>query len=54
MNLILETICKYCNAGRCINHNSSMIIKDDVTGLEIEARCVCESCNAKGGKNNGK
>ncbi|MCE9653059.1 MAG: hypothetical protein K8Q89_08420 [Nitrosarchaeum sp.] len=41
MKLILEMICSGCNQGRCNEHQERTIKIDRITGLEIEAHCMC-------------
>jgi len=43
MSVILELICKACAGANCVEHNASVIVKDQVTGLDIEVRCVCRN-----------
>lgn len=49
-SIVLELVCKYCTAGKCTKHLSVITKYDKITGLEIEARCICTKCNVRGGK----
>lgn len=44
MSFILELICSACSVGDCKYHQAKILAKDQVTGLEIVARCVCKKC----------
>lgn len=42
MKLILEMICNGCNKGRCEEHIEKSTKTDQITGLQMEVRCVCK------------
>ena len=41
MIIPIDMICKGCSYNGCKNHISSKVIKDELTGLEVEVRCNC-------------
>lgn len=41
MQLILEMICSGCSQGRCKEHQEKTTKVDQITGLQVEVRCVC-------------
>jgi len=43
MNFILEMICSGCSVGNCKSHQSRILSRDSITGLELETRCVCKN-----------
>jgi len=47
MSFILEMVCSSCASGNCTLHQPKILAKDRITGLEIEARCICRRCNAR-------
>ena len=47
MSLILEMICSGCSVGDCKFHQNKTFATDKVTGLEVEARCVCKNCRTE-------
>jgi len=40
-SFVIESICCGCNEHQCDNHQEKKIFRDSVTGLVIEAKCVC-------------
>jgi len=44
LSVVLELICKACSVGDCIHHQPQLTAKDSVTGLAVEARCICKNC----------
>ena len=43
MSVILELICKACAEANCAKHSAGVTVKDQVTGLDVEVRCVCRN-----------
>lgn len=46
-NIVLELVCKSCTDGKCSEHLSAVTKYDKITGLEVEARCICTKCNER-------
>ncbi len=42
MPVILEGLCTPCKSNRCREHNPKILKRDKVTGIEMEARCICD------------
>ena len=42
MPVIVESFCKGCSNSECFKHQEKKILEDSVTGLVIEARCICK------------
>ena len=40
-------LCKECSLNNCKEHVSSKIITDAITGLQIEAKCLCNNCGSE-------
>ena len=47
MSVIIEMICPDCSNSNCSEHQRKKIVIDKQTGLEVEARCVCDNCNGE-------
>ena len=43
MNVVIDSICAACVNEKCNDHQRKKIIQDKVTGLNIEARCICKN-----------
>jgi len=43
LSLVLDLICKEFASGKYQNHQSKFLRKDKITGLQVEARCVCKN-----------
>jgi len=42
MSVVIDSLCSGCSKGDCSTHQEKLVVKDQRTGLEIEARCVCK------------
>jgi len=43
----LELVCSACAMGDCKHHQPKIVARDRITGLEVEARCICKNCKTE-------
>lgn len=41
--LVIDLICPACSKENCVEHIPSRLMKDQKSGLEAEAICVCKN-----------
>lgn len=47
MSVVLEMMCKGCSNNLCAEHQEKTIRIDQITGLQIEVRCICDNYHIK-------